>query len=633
MFAKLKVFKEAGARLYPYFTPSYHNSIRTAGFIASLVVIPVVNFFMPRIFLKKDSNLEDDSNNFDVITALATVAVVSLLRGVQKSLCTLLSASTMQAIRKKNIQLLLDEESKFLMHGNNKDITSLQYTTVGVGVRDFAWSAVPMFVSIPMYAITSLTTLINIGITTGSFTTSGVVLVFVTASTVAMYVSDKRYFFYNANNQKIENDLVAKIGFIEAHRDSIPLIGASGAEYKSVIQNLQEVDDSIPKLFQLDFFCVFITSVTTAIASQFLGGYYKDISIQNINDSNAKVLNIMLMSLIANIQDMVRILTDHYSIVELNLEQLNAFDKAHSNCLFTRNANNKMKQEFKGNCLSLTDFCVYKPHPEDVQNIALIALFDKVTLELLPNRVYKLSAESGSGKTTFLKAITNNWQYTDGIVKLPANAKYSMCFIPQNSFIPTGTLLEILTYPLKPQEFLATYPMSALIDKTNLQKPLEFSEGKDKIQYVSISSHTLESVPLLEVGKEESSIQYNTMFLLIDKVKSLLTAVRLLPSVIREEDELKAENINWNNRLSGGEKQKIGIIRALLVNPKFIIMDEATSALDIANKQIVYKVVKDYIASLQENYTIIYTDHGVTESFADTILTISGQSLEYHDLV
>ena len=631
MFEKLKVFKEAGARLYPYFTPSYHNGIRTAGFIASLIVIPVVNFFMPRIFLKQDNTPEDDSNNFDVITALATVAVVSLLSGVQKSLCTLLSASTMQAMRKKNIQLLLDEESKFLMHGENKDITSLQYTTVGVGVRDFAWSAVPMFVSIPMYAITSLTTLINIGITTGSFTTSGVVLVFVTASTVAMYVSDKRYFFYKANNQKIENELVAKIGFIEAHRDSIPLIGASGAEYKSVIQNLREVDDSIPKLFQWDFSCVFITSITTAIASQFLGGYYKDISIQNINDSNAKVLNIMLMSLIANIQDMVRILTDHYSFVELNLEQLNAFDKAHSNCLFTRSSNNKMKQKFKGNCLSLTDFCVYKPHPEDVQNIALIALFDKVTLELLPNRVYKLSAESGSGKTTFLKAITNNWQYTDGIVKLPANAKDSMCFIPQNSFIPTGTLLEILTYPLKPQEFLATYLMPALIDKTNLQKPLEFSEGKDKIQYVSM--HTLESVPLLEVAKEESSIQYNIMFLLIDKVKSLLTAVKLLPSVIREEDELEAENINWNNRLSGGEKQKIGIIRALLINPKFIIMDEATSALDIANKQIVYEVVKDYIASLEENYTIIYTDHGVTESFADTILSISGQSLEYHDLV
>ena len=159
----------------------------------------------------------------------------------------------------------------------------------------------------------------------------------------------------------------------------------------------------------------------------------------------------------------------------------------------------------------------------------------------------------------------------------------------------------------------------------------KLSEGKDKIQYVSM--HTLESVPLLVVAKEESSIQYNIMFLLIDKVKSLLTAVKLLPSVIREEDELEAENINWNNRLSGGEKQKIGIIRALLVNPKFIIMDEATSALDIANKQIVYKVVKDYIASLQENYTIIYTDHGVTESFVDTILTISGQSLEYHDLV
>jgi ABC-type iron transport system FetAB ATPase subunit len=57
-------------------------------------------------------------------------------------------------------------------------------------------------------------------------------------------------------------------------------------------------------------------------------------------------------------------------------------------------------------------------------------------------------------------------------------------------------------------------------------------------------------------------------------------------------------------------------------------MDEATSALDVENKQIIYKLIKEYITTL-ENYTIIYTDHDNTEGFADAYLTIVGQSLEF----
>jgi ABC-type uncharacterized transport system fused permease/ATPase subunit len=112
-------------------------------------------------------------------------------------------------------------------------------------------------------------------------------------------------------------------------------------------------------------------------------------------------------------------------------------------------------------------------------------------------------------------------------------------------------------------------------------------------------------------------------------VKGLLKKVNLLPSVI-SENEIEAENINWNERLSGGEKQKIAIIRAILNNPTFIIMDEATSALDRQNKQIMYKMIKEYISKL-EKYIIIYTDHGLVEDFADSTLEISGQNLEYYN--
>jgi ABC-type uncharacterized transport system fused permease/ATPase subunit len=609
MFKKLKIFKEAGIKLYPYFTPSYDNCVRTIGYLVGLVVVPVVNYLIPNLFLKKNSELEkENSNNFDITTALTSVAAVALFNGLQQSLSTMLATSTMQAMKKRNTQQLMDEECHFLingnLNGNYENLKSLQYITVGVGPRDFAWCAVPMFFSLPMYLATLVTTLLNIGTATGSFKASGVTLIFITTSAVGIYISNKEYFSYEANNQKIENDLVAKIAFIEANRSSIQLIGASSAECTSIIQNLQKVNSSIPKLSLLNFSSILIASLSTTIASQFLGGYYKDNSIQDINDSNAKVLNVMLMSLITNIIDIVRILTANYSFVELNLEQLNAFDEAYNNCLLTRKAHKKMQQKFEGNHFSLLDFCVDIPDPRDPLNIKLITLLNKVTLRLPPNKVYKLSAESGNGKTTFLKAITDNWPYTDGIVTFPANAKKNICFIPQDSFVPKGTLLEILAYPLKFQEFKndSMFPYSK---KTKLYSPINDDDDDDKI----ICSF-------------------------INKAEELLIKTGLMPKVIRH-DELELEGINWEKLLSGGEKQKIGIIRALLANDsQFIIMDEATSALDTKNKQIVYEVVKKHVANLKD-YIIIYTDHSyeATASFADAILHLSGQNIEYHDFL
>ncbi|WP_425364497.1 ATP-binding cassette domain-containing protein [Candidatus Tisiphia endosymbiont of Mystacides longicornis] len=613
MFERIKVLKEAAARLYQYFTPSWHNCSRTVGFFSAIILVPVATIFMPMIFFRKeeDSSSENKNNDIDLITALASVSIVALLNGVQKGLSIMLTTSTMQAIRERNVQLLMDE-SKFLIHGNNKDIKSIQYVTVGVGVRDFAENTVPMFVELPLCTISSASTLAYISVITGSFATSGVVTGFAAASAITVYLLSKGYSSYLASNQKIENELVAKIAFIEAHGSAISLMGASGTECSSVMQSLHQVNRTIPKLSLLFFSCTFVISISPAIASKFLGGYYTDNFIKDLSGNKANSLNVMVMSLLTNVANIVFILTHNYSYIKLNLEQIKAFDKAYNDCLLIRNVNNKMKQEFDGDRLSMTDFSVYKPDIEDTQNKTLITMLNKVTLELQPNKIYKLSGESGGGKTTFLKAITNNWQYTDGIVKLPINSKDNIYFIPQHSFISTGTLLEILAYPLKPLELLVKYHPDS--------KKEETKDYNDAMGYILVSSDDRNTV-----------IQIDSLDSFIDKAKSLLNEVKLLPGVIRE-DELETENINWNERLSGGEKQKIAIVRAILANPRFIIMDEATSALDTENKLIVYEIVKRYITKL-ENYIVIYTDHNTTDGFADATLTINGQNLEYNDLI
>ena len=46
-------------------------------------------------------------------------------------------------------------------------------------------------------------------------------------------------------------------------------------------------------------------------------------------------------------------------------------------------------------------------------------------------------------------------------------------------------------------------------------------------------------------------------------------------------------------KISGGEKQRIGIARAMAKNPEILIFDEATSALDTISERIVHKAIDE----------------------------------------
>jgi putative ATP-binding cassette transporter len=73
-------------------------------------------------------------------------------------------------------------------------------------------------------------------------------------------------------------------------------------------------------------------------------------------------------------------------------------------------------------------------------------------------------------------------------------------------------------------------------------------------------------------------------------VKQLLFELNLSYLTTRLKD------INeWSRVLSGGEQQRIAIIRVILQKPEILFLDEATSAIDSDNESNVYKIIKKYL--------------------------------------
>lgn len=76
-------------------------------------------------------------------------------------------------------------------------------------------------------------------------------------------------------------------------------------------------------------------------------------------------------------------------------------------------------------------------------------------------------------------------------------------------------------------------------------------------------------------------------------------------------------------KLSGGEKQRISIARALLRKPHLLIFDEATSALDSLTEEEITNTIKD-ISSVKDRITILIAHRLSTIMHADRIYVLEG---------
>lgn len=204
-----------------------------------------------------------------------------------------------------------------------------------------------------------------------------------------------------------------------------------------------------------------------------------------------------------------------------------------------------------------------------VRDAVSIKPVDDISLTIAPGEVVGLVGESGSGKTTLGRTILRLIEADSGVIRIAGE-----------------------TVSDKPQSALEAMRRAAQIVFQNPDSSLNPRKTIRELLGRPIARFGL--APKSEIPK---------------RVDELLDLVRL-PAHYADR---------YAHQMSGGEKQRVGIARALATQPKFIVCDEPVSALDVSVQAAIVNLLADLRDRLGVAYLFISHDISVVAHLADRV--------------
>ena len=132
--------------------------------------------------------------------------------------------------------------------------------------------------------------------------------------------------------------------------------------------------------------------------------------------------------------------------------------------------------------------------------------------------------------------------------------------------------------------------------------------------------------PVLFKGSILENIMYGNINATLDEALDAARIARVTDFLEEMPNGIDSEIGDRGNSLSGGQRQRIALARAIVADPKILILDEATSQIDIESEQLIHDSLRGLLG---ERTTFMISHRAATLELADRIIILDhGQIID-----